>query len=190
MDRGYIPVLITLLVDLVYIIFTLVITATFTLPDDIPSRIDYGGEVTEFMSQTSFLVLHGFLNLGLPLALTALFWFMPRIPDAYVNVPYKDWFLQHPALFHKLKVELSQISLWLPAILAAMITIMYVVVVGIALDWWGGKSASSVIVYVSFICVAFILVVVVFMVRLAHSVRKNADEENRRMLGSPTGAEH
>ena len=112
--------------------FALIGWQAFTLPDDVPGQLDFGGEVTRWGSRTGHILLGLFVGL----LIIAIFSLIPRIAfknAALLNLPHKNYWTRpenSPTTQRMLRNDLS----WLGAL-----TLMFI---GYAM-WTVGATATG-----------------------------------------------
>lgn len=63
------------------------------LPETVASHFDLAGRADGWSSKSGFLALYLALSLGIAALFGGLGWLLPRLPDALINLPNKDYWL-------------------------------------------------------------------------------------------------
>ncbi|MFT4165849.1 MAG: hypothetical protein QM650_11465 [Microlunatus sp.] len=94
--------------------FALISWQAFTLPDDVPGQLDFGGEVTRWGSRTGHILLGLFVGI----LIIASFSLTPRIAfknTALLNLPHKDYWTR-PENWPTAQQRLRNYLSWLGAL--------------------------------------------------------------------------
>jgi uncharacterized membrane protein len=97
-----------------------------SLPDTIPIHFGIDGKPDAYGSKQYFFSLMYGIVFGISLSLMLVSLLIPKIPQQYINVPNKTYWISHPEEFSEALKKLQVWNLWLAGIIAQLLVSVFI----------------------------------------------------------------